>query len=181
MTKKFQYCPNCKEKIKIINQKILDCSACGFHFYLNPVPTVAIILENKNGEILFGKRKFLPKKGFWDLPGGFIDFWEKAEDAIVREVKEELGVDIKKPKFLGTYIGFYPYKGINYQPLCLVFFEKISNKKIKKLKAADDVLSIKFFPKNKIPWEKLAFPDIKEALKDYLKVKNNPHSKKASQ
>jgi ADP-ribose pyrophosphatase YjhB (NUDIX family) len=169
MTKKFQYCPTCKEKLKITNQKILDCSACGFHFYLNPVPTVAIILENKNGEILFGKRKFLPKKGFWDLPGGFIDFNEKAEKSIVREVKEELGIEIKEPKFLGTYICFYPYKGINYQPLCLVFFEKISNKKIKKLKAADDVLSINFFPKNKIPWEKLAFPDIKEALKDYLK------------
>jgi len=181
MTKKFQYCPTCKEKLKIINQKILDCLACGFHFYLNPVPTVAIILENKNGEILFGKRKFLPKKGFWDLPGGFIDFNEKAEKSIVREVKEELGIDIKKPKFLGTYIGFYPYKGINYQPLCLVFFEKITDEEIKKIKAADDVSSVKFFPKNKIPWEKLAFLDIKEALKDYLKVKNNPHSKKASQ
>jgi ADP-ribose pyrophosphatase len=99
MIKKFKYCPTCKEKLKIINQKILDCSACGFHFYLNPVPTVAIILENKNGQILFGKRKFLPKKGFWDLPGGFVDFNEKAKNTIVREVKEELGIKIKDPNF----------------------------------------------------------------------------------
>jgi ADP-ribose pyrophosphatase YjhB (NUDIX family) len=170
MTKKFQYCPTCKEKLKITNQKILDCSACGFHFYLNPVPTTAIILENKNGQILFGKRKFLPKKGLWDLPGGFVEFNEKAENTIVREVKEELGIKIKDPKFLGTYIGFCHYKGINYQPLCLVFFEKINDEEITKIKAADDVSSIKFFPKNKIPWEKLAFPDITQALKDYLNL-----------
>lgn len=170
MTKKFQYCPNCKGKLKITNQKILDCPACGFHFYLNPVPTTAIILENKNGEILFTKRKFLPKKGFWDLPGGFIDFNEKAEKAIIREVKEELGIEIKNPEILGTYIGFYHYKGINYQPLCLVFFEKITDEEIKKIKAADDVLLIKFFPKNKVPWKKLAFPDITQTLKDYLNL-----------
>ena len=170
MTKKFKYCPNCKEKLKVTNQKILDCPVCGFHFYLNPVPTTAIILENKNDQILFTKRKFLPKKGFWDLPGGFVYFNEKAKNTIVREVKEELGIKIKDPKFLGTYIGFYPYKGINYQPLCVVFFEKINDEEIKKIKAADDVLSIKFFSKNKIPWKKLAFPDIIQALKDYLNL-----------
>jgi len=156
MIKKFKYCPTCKEKLKITNQKILDCPVCGFHFYLNPVPTTAIILENKNGEILFTKRKFLPKKGFWDLPGGFIDFNEKAEKSIVREVKEELGIEIKERKFLGTYIGFYHYKGINYQPLCLVFFEKITDEEIKKIKAADDVLLIKFFSQKQSSLEKIS-------------------------
>jgi len=170
MIKKFQYCPNCGNKIKRVTKKLLNCSYCGFHFYFNPVPTVAIILENEKDEVLFGKRKFTPKKGFWDLPGGFIDFGEKAEGAIVREVKEELGIEIKNPKFLGTYIGFYPYKGITYQPLCLVFFEKINAQEIKKIKAADDVSSISFFPKNKIPWKKLAFPDITQALKEYLSL-----------
>jgi len=169
MIKKFNYCPTCKEKLKVISKKLINCEGCNFHFYFNPVPTVAIILENKNGEILLGKRRFFPKKRFWDLPGGFINFKEKAEKALVREVKEELGIKIKKPKFLGTYIGRYRYKGINYQPLCLVFFKKIPDKEIKKLKAADDVLSFNFFSRNKIPWKKLAFPDIKEALEDYLK------------
>jgi len=170
MTKKFKFCPQCKEKIKIVGKKLLDCPSCGFNFYLNPVPAVVIILENEKGEILFGKRKFLPKKGFWDLPGGFVDFGEKAEEAIIREVKEELGIKIKKPKILGTYIGFYPYKGINYQPLCIVFFKKISTQEIKKIKAADDVSTIAFFKKEKISWRRLAFPDITCALRDYVNL-----------
>lgn len=170
MIKKFKFCPACKNKLKTFGKKLLDCPFCGFHFYLSPVPTVAIILENKKGGILFGKRKFLPKKGFWDLPGGFIDFGEKAEEAIVREVKEELGIEIKNPKILGTYIGFYPYKGINYQPLCIVFYKKITDKETKKIKAADDISSTNFLSKNKIPWKKLAFPDIIQALKDYLNL-----------
>jgi len=165
---KFKYCPVCCHKIKVIDKKLLKCSFCGFHFYLNPVPTTAIILENKKGEILFSKRKLSPKKNFWDLPGGFIEFGEKAEEAIIREVKEELNLSLKKPKILGTYVGLYSYQKINYQPLCLVFFEKISEKEIKQLKPADDVASFKFFAKDKVPWKRLAFIDIKAALKDYL-------------
>lgn len=168
MKKFFRFCPNCQKSIKLID-KVIDCSSCGFHFYLNPVPTTAIILENDNEEIIFVKRKFPPKKDYWDLPGGFIEFKETAEEAIKREVKEEINLEIKNPLFLGSYVGFYPYKGIRYQPLCLIFYQKIVDKEIEKLQANDDVKEINFFHKTKIPWLKLAFIDIKEGLKDYLK------------
>lgn len=168
MIKKFKFCPNCKNKLKKISHRLVDCPSCSFHFYFNPVPTCALILENKNEEILLVKRKFSPKKGFWDLPGGFIDFKEKAEEAIIREVKEELSLTLKNLKFFGSYVGFYPYKGINYQPLCFFFYSKINNNQIKKIKTGDDAGEFIFFPKDKIPWKKLAFIDIKHALADYL-------------
>ncbi len=169
MKKFFRFCQNCGKPIKLINNKLIDCSFCGFHFYLNPVPTTAIILENEKGEILFVKRKFPPKKDYWDLPGGFVEFNETGENAIKREVKEEINLEIKIPHFLGSYVGFYPYKGINYQPLCLIFYQKINDDEIKKLQVSDDAKEIAFFHKTKIPWEKLAFIDIKEGLMDYLK------------
>lgn len=173
MLNKFKFCPNCKNKLKRLEKRLVNCSKCGFHFYFNPVPTCALILQNKKGEILMVKRKYPPKKGFWDLPGGFIDFKETAEEAIIRETKEELGLKIKKISYFGSYIGFYPYKGINYQPLCFFYTTKLKTNQLKKIKVADDACDFKFFARNEIPWSKISFIDIKTALKDYIsKTKN---------
>lgn len=168
MKKTFRFCPRCQKPLRWLNKKLIECSSCGFHFYFNPAPTTAIILENEKKEILLVKRKFPPKKGYFDLPGGFIDFKETAKKAVKREVKEELNINLKTINFLGTYVGFYPYKGVNYQPLCLIFFGKISDDQMKNLNAADDVASFKFFSPSNIPWKKLAFIDIKKGLEDYL-------------
>jgi len=172
MIKKFKFCPSCKNKLKHLSSRLINCPSCHFHFYLNPVPTTAIILQDNEGEILLVKRKNPPKKGFWDLPGGFIEFNEKAEEAILRELKEELNLTLplRSIKFFGSFIGRYFYKGIIYQPLCFVFFAKIS--KLTKIEVADDVGSFSFFKKENIPWSFLAFPDIKEALKEYIKIFN---------
>lgn len=168
MKKIFRFCPRCQKPLRWLNKKLVDCPNCNFHFYFNPVPTVAIILENEKKEILLVKRKNKPKKGYWDLPGGFVEFKETAEEAIKREVNEELNIEIGDVNFLGSYVGFYPYKGINYQPLCLIFFGKIADDQIKNLQPADDVISFNFFAKDKIPWKRLAFIDIENGLKDYL-------------
>lgn len=170
MLNKFKFCPNCKNQLTKINNRLVDCQKCGFHFYFNPVPTCALILENKKGEILLVKRKNPPKKGFWDLPGGFIDFNEKAEEAMIREIKEELGIKINEISYFGSYVGFYPYRGVNYQPLCFFYTTKLENNQIDKIKIGDDACDFKFFPKNKIPWSRISFIDIKAALKDYLKL-----------
>ncbi|MCX7881065.1 MAG: NUDIX domain-containing protein [Patescibacteria group bacterium] len=170
MLKKFKFCPNCQNKLKKVKKRLVECSNCGFHFYFNPVPTCALILENEKEEILLVKRKYPPKKGFWDLPGGFIDFKETVEGGLKREIKEELAIEIEKINYFGNYIGFYSYKGINYQPLCFFYTAKIKDDQIKKIKTGDDANKFKFFPKNKIPWKRLSFIDIKAALKDYVKI-----------
>lgn len=161
----FQFCPRCKNKIKKINPGLIDCQFCGFHFYLKPALTTALILENDKGEILLTKRKHPPKKNYWDLPGGFIDFKETAEESLRREIKEELDINLKKITYLGSYWSYYPYKGIRYQTLCLAFFSKYSNEKIT---IKDDVKDFRFFPKNKINLKKISFPDVRTALKNYL-------------
>ena len=50
---------------------------------------------NEDGALLLIQRLKEPEAGAWGLPGGKIDFGEPAEQAVVREVKEELGVDIE--------------------------------------------------------------------------------------
>ena len=60
------------------------------------------VIFNKEGKIFISKRgpKSRNEVGKWDFPGGSIDFWERAEDAAVREVKEEFGMDIEVVKLL---------------------------------------------------------------------------------
>ncbi|MFN4212614.1 MAG: NUDIX hydrolase [Microgenomates group bacterium] len=168
MISKFKFCPNCKGKLKKIGLRLLDCQSCGFHFYLNPCPTNALIIENNKGEILLVKRKLPPKKNFWDLPGGFLDFKETIKESLIREVKEELNINLKNFTFnyLGSFFDRYFYKGINYHTICFIFYTKIKQKLT--FKPRDDVSEIKFLPKDKIPWEKIAFDGIKKALKDYI-------------
>jgi len=128
-----------------------------------------LILENNKGEILLTKRKFPPKKGFWDLPGGFIDFGETVEESLRREIKEELGMELKKISYFNSYWSYYPYKGIRYQTLCHVFIGKYQEEK---LSIKDDIIDYKFFPKDKIIsqdiFQKLSFNDVKNSLKDYI-------------
>lgn len=171
MISKFKFCPSCRNKVKKISNRLIDCHSCGFHFYLNPCPTNALIIENNQEEILLVKRKFNPYKNMWDLPGGFLDFNETIEESVTREIKEEINIKINNFNYLGSFVDRYLYKGVNYHTICFIFYTKID--KNLTFKPKDDVAKLKFFPKNKIPWEEIAFKGIKKALKEYILKRQN--------
>jgi ADP-ribose pyrophosphatase YjhB (NUDIX family) len=89
---------------KITAKKNDSCYICeaGHENWINPAvgSTVFIIKDEK---VLYGVRSQDPGKGKLDLPGGFIEVGESAERAAIREVKEEVGVDITLITLLGTY------------------------------------------------------------------------------
>lgn len=67
----------------------------------------AIILENQHGELLFYKRDhkpFIPFPGYWDLFGGHVEAGETIEEALIREVKEELDIDLVDYTFFREYL-----------------------------------------------------------------------------
>lgn len=102
--------------------------------------TVGAVIE-KDGKVLLIKRGHEPFKDYWCLPGGHIDFGETAEKAVVREVKEETGLTITKPKFFGYRDEIYP--DINWHGEVLVFYgkaegnESIDGKEITNIKWFD--------------------------------------------
>ncbi|HVP99067.1 MAG TPA: (deoxy)nucleoside triphosphate pyrophosphohydrolase [Roseiarcus sp.] len=62
------------------------------------VVVVAAALIDVDNRVLIAQRpKGKPLEGLWEFPGGKIDFDERPEDALIRELKEELGVDVKAP------------------------------------------------------------------------------------
>ena len=61
------------------------------------------ILTNAKEELLLLKRKKPPESGCWSIPGGAIEFGETAEEAILREFQEEIGLPCVIKEFLGYY------------------------------------------------------------------------------
>jgi len=52
-----------------------------------------------------GRRTIEPRRGYWTLPGGYVELGESAEEAAVREAKEEVGLDVRVERLLGLHSG----------------------------------------------------------------------------
>ncbi len=102
-----QYCPQCGSKL-IMQQRDgrerMACvsDGCSYVFWDNPVPVVAAIVEYE-GKVLLAHNSSW-QHDFYALITGFLERGESPDDAIVREVKEELGVDSTITGFVGNYI-----------------------------------------------------------------------------
>lgn len=101
----YKFCPTCKtELVRQLTdrRKLLTCPNCHFIFWNNPKPVVSAILNTPKG-ILMLQRASQPLKDYWCLPGGFIDFEETPQEAILREVQEEAGVISQVKNLIGVY------------------------------------------------------------------------------
>lgn len=167
----YQFCPKCGTKAERKLHNLLACPNCGYDFYINPASTNAAILENPKGEILLVKRKFEPKKGFLDLPGGFVEIGESLEESTIREIKEELGIDVPAVNYFGSYPDEYLFQGVNIKTLGFILTAKIDIEDVGELKLLDDAEDPQFYPKDQLPIDKVAFKSLRQALLDYLQKK----------
>ena len=118
----FKLCPMCGSKrIENHGDRKWLCPDCGFDLYNNVASAVGIVIYDKYNNVLFEERAKNPRKGFLAVPGGFVDFGESAEEAVVRECREEIGVPVEGAVFLCTAPNIYEYKNIEYKT-CDIFF-----------------------------------------------------------
>ncbi|MFN4196819.1 MAG: inositol monophosphatase family protein [Caldimicrobium sp.] len=131
-----------------------------FKLFRNPLPAVDIIIEYQGGIVLIERKN--PPYG-WALPGGFIEYGEKAEEAAIREAKEETNLEIKIKTLLGCYSD--PMRDPRFHTLSVVFVAEGKGT----LQGKDDAKKAQVFSLKDIPWQELAF-DHSQILKDYIKA-----------
>ncbi|GGY52124.1 phosphatase [Bacterioplanes sanyensis] len=98
-----QYCPQCRSDLepKTIDEfQRLACSAdCGYVFWNNPTPVVAVIVETPQGVVLAHNKAW--PAGRFSVITGFLERGEHPHDCAVRETAEELGLKAQKVNFVG--------------------------------------------------------------------------------
>ena len=117
------------------------------HFMSYKIPSITtdgIILKDK--QILLIKRKNEPFKGKWALPGGFVEYGEKTEDAVIREVSEETGVKTKIRTLAGVYSD--PNRDPRGHIITIIYVLDIVEENVK---AGDDASDVKFFDVYQLP------------------------------
>lgn len=163
----FIYCPVCGAKtFAERNEKAKNCTTCGFVYYFNPSSSVACFIKNTKGELLLVRRAKEPAKGTLDLPGGFVDMHESAEEAVLREVKEETGLEITNCRYLFSLPNIYPYCGFDVHTVDM-FFECLTDT-FNGATAEDDAAEIVILSPNELQPDNFGLQSIKKAVKMYI-------------
>lgn len=164
----FAYCPKCGSKFIDNNIKSKKCVECGFTYYFNPSAAVVAIIKNDRGEILVSTRAKNPAKGSYDLPGGFVDSFESAEQSVCREIFEECNLDVVSTKYLFSIPNIYNYSNFDVHTLDSFFECRVDS--FEQLKADDDVASLQFIAIEGIDISKFGLKSIQEGLKRYISL-----------
>lgn len=147
----FIFCPICGSKNFVINnEKSKHCTDCNFTYYFNSSAAIVAVIENEKGEILVATRAKEPAKDTFDLPGGFIDMHETAEEAVRREVLEETRLVVNSVQYLFSIPNIYLYSGFEVHTVDMFFRCKVND--FSQLVAQDDVSALQFIaPENLNP------------------------------
>jgi len=110
----------------------------------HPVVGVGAVLIH-NGKILIEKRKNEPGRGKWSIPGGLVELGEKAEETVIREVKEETNLAVSRPHLIDDVDNVETDEtgDVRYHYIILDYFVKIESGL---LKAASDAAELKWQP-----------------------------------
>jgi NADH pyrophosphatase NudC (nudix superfamily) len=170
MKQTIHYCPACGEKsFFTISSKQFRCEQCQFTFFQNPAAAVMVAICYQD-ELLVAIRSRDPGIGMWDLPGGFVDQDESLETAVVRELQEEIGIEVTGAKYVCSNSNTYRYKEVEYKT-CDAFFVVELDKK-PEIIAQDDVASVKWIKLSEVDIERFAFESTKKSVLALAESKN---------
>ncbi len=142
----WRFCPRCGAQLTSAEEG-LACPECGGRYYANASPAVQGLLE-RDGRLLLGRRAIEPRRGHWDLPGGFLRETEAPEDGLVREFLEETGLEVEPVRILR--IDIEPYDGSH------VFSVTYLVRGDGEPAPADDIAELRWFGPDELP--EMAFP-----------------------
>jgi 8-oxo-dGTP diphosphatase len=160
---RYKFCSNCGNELPITNNHFAaqSCARCGRTLYHNSKPCAGALIV-RDGCVLLVKRAVEPFKDYWDLPGGFLEAGEHPRDGMLREVREETGLDVRVRELLGVYIDRYDNNGDEIFTLNHYYVVEPSGGA---LRAADDVNAFGWFALDALP-DAIAFEHPHVVLRD---------------
>ncbi|MFC1997412.1 NUDIX domain-containing protein [Chloroflexota bacterium] len=138
----FKYCPFCGTQLSLKEKCGVQrpaCPNCGFVQFRNPIPGVVVVIE-KDGQVLLGKRAGSYGKGQWGLPQGYIEFDEDFLTTAIREVKEETGLTVEIRSIINVVSNFLAPR---LHTLAIILLAGVETGEPC---AADDLETLEWFP-----------------------------------
>ena len=148
---RFRFCPRCGAGFDLQDvegRKRLVCPKCAFIFYQNPTVGVAVLILD-GATVLLTKRKHGSRAGYWDVPGGHVEYDEEIREAGRRELLEETGLEVEVGDPYEVLSNFHSPES---HLVGVWFLGKVVGGK---LEAGDDAVEARFFRLNELP--ELAF------------------------
>lgn len=162
----FAYCPRCGCRTDTPAQdQPFRCGSCGWVYYFNPAIAAAAFLRRPDGRVLFIRRAKDPAQGKLALPGGFVDIGETAEEALEREIEEEVGMKAADLVYLGSHPNDYVFREVAYPVLDLFFRGQVGQGAL--AQALDGVQSVVWLEAREVDPDALAFPSLRQGLGAY--------------
>jgi ADP-ribose pyrophosphatase YjhB (NUDIX family)/ribosomal protein S27AE len=163
----FSFCPRCGTgALERHSEKSVHCPACGFLFFFNTATAVVALITDQEGRLLVTKRAHKPAQGTLDLPGGFVDARETAEESLIREIREELNLEIANLRYLFSVPNIYDYSGLRYHTVDLVF--ECLAPDLSLLRPNDEVAEIFFLRPEELDANAFGLKSIKEIIAGFI-------------
>ncbi len=164
---RYNYCSNCGAKLGTQTAPFAPqtCAACGQTHYHESKPCAGALIV-LDGRVLLVKRGIEPFKGWWDIPGGFLNAGEHPRDGMLREVREETGLSVRVRELLGVYVDHYlTTDGRDIYTLNHYYIVEPDGGTPR---AADDAVELRWFPLDALP-EQVAFEHARVVLGELCK------------
>jgi ADP-ribose pyrophosphatase YjhB (NUDIX family) len=155
-TRTYRFCPLCGTALEnrlAFQQMRPVCPACNFVHFRDPKVAV-IALVTWQGQVLLIQRGVDPMKGKWALPGGYMDAGEMPADALKRELREEVGLEIEVSALLDIFPMAGP--GVFNSGIVLAYRAHLNDEGMPTLCCDDDVCEAGWFAADAVP-DDLAF------------------------
>jgi ADP-ribose pyrophosphatase YjhB (NUDIX family) len=155
-----------------------QCPQCERIMYSNPTPVGVVVIADScpstgRTRVLLVRRAIQPRKGYWTVPGGFLENGESTVEGAIREAQEEAGADIVVKSLLGVY-------SLPMADQLMIWFRAEFTEgaplegEDRRFEARHESLEAKLFAYDEIPWKELAFPSTRMALEDFFSAPHGP-------
>jgi ADP-ribose pyrophosphatase YjhB (NUDIX family) len=133
----------------------LVCGDCGYIAYENPKIVVGSVVT-EGARVLLCRRAIEPRRGFWTLPAGYMELGETVEEGALREAREEARAKLALEGILAVY------SIARIGQVQVIFRARLAEPGFS---PGPESLDVRFFDWEEIPWDEIAFPSVRWALR----------------